>query len=289
MAQNALAGAIAGFVARIAVAPIDLIKIRLQIQTNPISQASKFKYKGLFGTMKTIVKEEGVFALWKGNVPAQVMQVMSFLAIKFSTYNAARDLIRSVDKVQWTNTHEGQLSMNFVAGGIAGASATIDVVRSSVVAQEISALWRASGLFAFYQGLVPSLISIVPYMAIQLSTFEAGKAAYMRLLHMDNVDGDLDMSSKKLGLLPSTIIGAAAGGFSKFATLPLDLCKKRMQMNMASGKGVFQTMSIIAREEGVKALWKGGLPAVFKTIPATAITFAVPNSIAEARCLLIHL
>ena len=34
-------------------------------------------------------------------------------------------------------------------------------------------------------------------------------------------------------------------------------------------------MSIIAREEGVKALWKGGLPAVFKTIPATAITFAV--------------
>eukprot|EP00960_Hanusia_phi_P071894 767660-Hanusia_phi.AAC.6 len=133
-AQNALAGAIAGFVARIAVAPIDLIKIRLQIQTNPISQASKFKYKGLFGTMKTIVKEEGVFALWKGNIPAQIM---------FSAYNAARDVIQASDTVirtlqracrrddcdvcqaQWTNTHEGQLSMNFVAGGIAGASATI--------------------------------------------------------------------------------------------------------------------------------------------------------------------
>ena len=45
---------------------------------------------------------------------------------------------------------------------------------------------------------------------------------------------------------PSSLVHVGdfiAGGFSKFATLPLDLCKKRMQMNMASGNGVFQVTS----------------------------------------------
>ena len=36
-----------------------------------------------------------------------------------------------------------------------------------------------------------------------------------------------------------------------------------------------QTLYSVARHEGVLALWRGAVPAIFKTVPATAITFGV--------------
>ncbi len=117
-AQNAAAGAIAGFTARMAVAPVDLVKIRLQIQQG--SLLSNLKYRGMFGTMSTVIKEEGFLALWKGNIPAQVM-VMTFVSFKFSAFNACRNGIeklypappRTTEEAQWRST-----STNLLAGGL---------------------------------------------------------------------------------------------------------------------------------------------------------------------------
>ena len=86
-AQNAAAGAIAGFTARMAVAPVDLAKIRLQLQQGRVSTSATLKYRGMLQTMSTVAKEEGFLALWKGNIPAQAM-VMTFVAIKFSAFNS---------------------------------------------------------------------------------------------------------------------------------------------------------------------------------------------------------
>ena len=117
-AQNAAAGAIAGFTARMAVAPVDLVKIRLQIQQG--SPLSNLKYRGMFGTMSTVIKEEGFLALWKGNIPAQVM-VMTFVSFKFSAFNACRNGIeklysappRTTEEAQWRST-----TTNLLAGGL---------------------------------------------------------------------------------------------------------------------------------------------------------------------------
>ena len=52
-------------------------------------------------------------------------------------------------------------------------------------------------------------------------------------------------------MVPSSIIGGFAGGASKLATLPLDLCKKRMQMNMLGRVSVSSALTQIVRNEGV--------------------------------------
>lgn len=55
--------------------PFDTAKVRLQLQKGAAPGHSGegggggAKYKGLFGTMMTIAKEEGIFALWKGVIP----------------------------------------------------------------------------------------------------------------------------------------------------------------------------------------------------------------------------
>lgn len=61
---DALAGAIAGCISRVIVGPLDVIKIRFQVQLEPIANAAGVKapskYTGFVQAFTTIFKEEGV-------------------------------------------------------------------------------------------------------------------------------------------------------------------------------------------------------------------------------------
>ncbi len=65
------------------------------------------------------------------------------------------------------------------------------------------------------------------------------------------------------------------------ANCPLDVVKTRMQKQVVipgqSPKytGIVQSISLIAREEGVKALWRGLGPRLMRIVPGQAITFMV--------------
>ena len=67
-AMDATAGAIAGAIARLVVNPLDVLKIRFQVQLEPISAAQYSsraasvlsKYTGLRQAFVTIIQEEGI-------------------------------------------------------------------------------------------------------------------------------------------------------------------------------------------------------------------------------------
>lgn len=47
-----------------------------QLQYEPISRTNSIgKYHGMKQAMKCMVKEEGLRALWKGHVPAQILSI----------------------------------------------------------------------------------------------------------------------------------------------------------------------------------------------------------------------
>jgi solute carrier family 25 thiamine pyrophosphate transporter 19 len=66
MALDATAGALAGAISRFMVGPLDVVKIRFQVQLEPISmqQTARTKlpshYTGFVNAFKTIVAEEGI-------------------------------------------------------------------------------------------------------------------------------------------------------------------------------------------------------------------------------------
>jgi solute carrier family 25 thiamine pyrophosphate transporter 19 len=65
MAVDAAAGAMAGCVSRVVVGPLDVIKIRFQVQLEPITKdlvtaKLKPKYTGFVQALATIFKEEGI-------------------------------------------------------------------------------------------------------------------------------------------------------------------------------------------------------------------------------------
>lgn len=65
---DAVAGALAGCISRLVIGPLDVLKIRFQVQLEPISTAAQraaarqvaSKYTGIGQALKTIVAEEGI-------------------------------------------------------------------------------------------------------------------------------------------------------------------------------------------------------------------------------------
>jgi hypothetical protein len=123
---TAIAGGLAGLTSRFVIAPLDVIKIRLQLQSQ-----SSTTYRGALHAGKTILAQEGLTALWKGNIPAELLYV-SYSMVQFVTYREVHVLLEQ--------THFPNRYRSFVAGASAGTCASLvtyplDLLRTRFAAQ----------------------------------------------------------------------------------------------------------------------------------------------------------
>jgi solute carrier family 25 thiamine pyrophosphate transporter 19 len=273
--SNAIvAGAFAGAVARIFVAPLDVIKIRLQIQKENYSLTNA-KYKGAVSAMATIAREEGIRkGLWAGTLPALCLWI-PYTGIQFGMLNL---LLTSSS----SSSGSSSSSSNFVYGAVAGATATIatypfDIIRTQLASQGIPKTYN--GVFdAFYgllrrrklyAGLGITLIEIVPATSVQFGVYG----------YLDNKMNS-DKNSKN-----HFAKGFIAGSCARVAIHPLDVMKKRLQvvgLKRAASYGAAETahkafplVVSILKTEGPRGFYKGLLPALCKSAPSSAITFGV--------------
>lgn len=85
-----MAGAFAGASARLITAPFDVLKIRFQLQF-----AEKVKYTSLSQAFQTVIKEEGIFGLWKGNVAATYLWI-SYAMVQFGVYGFLKKSLETI-------------------------------------------------------------------------------------------------------------------------------------------------------------------------------------------------
>uniref|UniRef100_A0A7N4UWZ9 Solute carrier family 25 member 19 n=1 Tax=Sarcophilus harrisii TaxID=9305 RepID=A0A7N4UWZ9_SARHA len=72
----AVAGSASGLVTRALISPLDVIKIRFQLQVEHLSSSDPHaKYYGIIQAARQILKEEGLTAFWKGHIPAQILSI----------------------------------------------------------------------------------------------------------------------------------------------------------------------------------------------------------------------
>ncbi len=88
MKDEIIAGSFAGAVARLFTAPFDVIKIRKQLEFNPILLKSGQRPK-VFQGLAEIIKQEGVLSLWKGNLSATYLWV-TYGMFQFTSYSALK-------------------------------------------------------------------------------------------------------------------------------------------------------------------------------------------------------
>ncbi|KAF5527480.1 Mitochondrial thiamine pyrophosphate carrier 1 [Colletotrichum aenigma] len=284
--QVVTAGATAGLFARFVIAPLDVVKIRLQLQSHSLSDPLSIQtarggpvYKGTLNTMKLIIANEGVTGLWKGNVPAELMYVC-YSAVQFTTYRTTAQLLQSISDNRLPNA-----AQSFIAGATAGAAATtatypLDLLRTRFAAQgnervytglrhAVTDIYRNEGPRGFFRGLGPGVAQIVPYMGIFFALYE-GLRLPLGDLHLPWGGGD-------------ATAGVMASVMSKTAVFPLDLVRKRIQVqgptrsryvhkNIPEYPGAVRAMRMIFASEGIRGLYRGLTVSLIKAAPGSAVT-----------------
>ncbi|GAB7352769.1 hypothetical protein MBLNU459_g3117t2 [Dothideomycetes sp. NU459] len=273
--QVVIAGAVAGLVSRFCIAPLDVIKIRLQLQTHSLSDPLSHPplshrgpvYKGTLSTFKTILREEGLTGLWKGNVPAEYLY-LTYGAIQFLSYRSATQALNAVPE-EYRLPGGG---VSFVAGALAGTAATT-VTYPLDLLPSIRDITRYEGPTGFFRGLGAGIGQIVPYMGLFFTFYESLKPV------LDGVT--LPLESLGSG---NAIAGICASIMSKTAVFPLDTVRKRLQVQgptrakyihrniPAYEAGVFETLRAIIAREGTRGLYRGLSVSLIKAAPASAVT-----------------
>ncbi|XP_023238728.1 mitochondrial thiamine pyrophosphate carrier-like isoform X2 [Centruroides sculpturatus] len=286
------AGAASGAITRFLFQPLDVVKIRFQLQIEPISKTSvTSKYKGFIQAFFLIPYEEGIGALWKGHIPAQFLSILygtiQFSTFEHLTFRAWKHLPPDIE-ANWKPT------IHFFCGGAAGCVATVgvqpfDVLRTRLVAQGepkaytgmyhgVISIISQEGSRSLYKGLVPTLIQILPYTGAQFSFYKLFQQLWNKY------------TNRPLGLLGTTICASSAGIAAKGVVYPLDLIKKRIQIqgfqkareqfgSFRKYKGVTDCFISTLREEGIRGLYKGFFPSVVKAAVVTASYFVVYEQI----------
>ncbi|KIW87697.1 mitochondrial thiamine pyrophosphate carrier 1 [Cladophialophora bantiana CBS 173.52] len=289
--QVVIAGGIAGLVSRFVIAPLDVVKIRLQLQPHSLSDPLSCDgikgpiYKGVFSTLRAIVRDEGIRALWKGNIPAELMYI-TYGGVQFTAY-------RSITQAQaMLPTRPPPSLESFISGAGAGAAATsitypLDLLRTRFAAQgpekiysglanSVQDILRREGPSGFFRGLSAALGQIVPYMGLFFMSYE--------FLHQYIGGKTLPFGSG------DATAGVFASIFAKTAVFPLDLVRKRLQVqgptrsryihtNIPEYTGVVRSLATIWRKEGYRGWYRGLTVSLIKAslflspaAPASAVT-----------------
>lgn len=267
--RQLLAGGIAGAVSRTSTAPLDRLKVMMQVH------GSKSGKMNIYGGFRQMVKEGGIRSLWRGN-GTNVIKIAPETAIKFWVYEQYKKLL----------TEEGQkvgTFKRFVSGSLAGATAQTIIYPMEVVKTRLAIgktrqysgifdcakkILKHEGMGAFYKGYVPNLLGIIPYAGIDLAVYELLKAHWLDNYAKDSVNP---------GVMVLLGCGALSSTCGQLASYPLALVRTRMQaqamiegnkpMNMV---GLFQQ---IISKEGIPGLYRGITPNFMKVLPAVGISY----------------
>lgn len=110
----AFAGGTSGCITRAVCQPLDVLKIRFQLQVEPISHKAVSKYRSIFQAVYLISQEEGIKAFWKGHIPAQWLSV-TYGIVQFWTFEV---LSKKAHRLHLP-AHTSPI-VNFVCGTVAG-------------------------------------------------------------------------------------------------------------------------------------------------------------------------
>uniref|UniRef100_A0A4W4EGG3 Solute carrier family 25 member 23a n=1 Tax=Electrophorus electricus TaxID=8005 RepID=A0A4W4EGG3_ELEEL len=271
--RQLMAGAMAGSVSRTGTAPLDRLKVFLQVHGQSSDRGT------VWNGLKAMIKEGGLSALWRGN-GINVLKIAPETAIKFLAYEQIKRLmVGSRDGVSL------KVQERFIAGSLAGATAQTIIYPMEVLKTRLTLrktgqyssmadcarqVLQKEGVRAFYKGYVPNILGIIPYAGIDLAVYETLKNTWLQRRSSGSADP---------GVLVLVGCGTVSSTCGQLASYPLALIRTRMQAQ-ASVKGGPQLSMVslfrnILSEEGVVGLYRGIAPNFLKVIPAVSISYVV--------------
>jgi solute carrier family 25 phosphate transporter 23/24/25/41 len=253
--KDMLIGGNAGIVSRTLTAPIELYKVQRQ---NQYLKDANFR---------SVLQKEGIRYLWKGNL-TNCLRVFPQYAINFAVFeNVKHSVFKNV---------KDETFKNFYSGGISGVTAMtlmypLETIRTRLSLQMNKSHYKGPfnaikkmSFRSLYGGLGISLIGFGPFNALNFMFFYK----YKELLENREVEGKL-----------VKFLAGGLGGISALTiTYPTDLLRKHYQMSgfnsdVPKYNGILDGFVTIAKNEGIRGLYKGLLPSYIRIFPCLGIQF----------------
>lgn len=272
-AKDFIAGGVSAAISKTAVAPIERVKLLLQVQHISKQIAEDQRYKGMVDCFVRIPKEQGFLSFWRGNF-ANVIRYFPTQALNFAFKDKYKQVfLGGVDK----HTQFGRYFLgNLASGGAAGATSLcfvypLDFARTRLAAdvgkaggeREFSGLgncltkiFKADGLGGLYKGFGVSVQGIIIY-----------RAAYFGFY--DTARGMLP-DPKKTPFLVSWGIAQCVTTVAGIVSYPFDTVRRRMMMQSGRAKAdilyksTAHCWATILKTEGSGAFFKGAFSNVLR-------------------------
>ncbi|XP_048590205.1 mitochondrial folate transporter/carrier [Nematostella vectensis] len=283
--EHLVAGVSGGVSATMVLHPLDLVKIRLQVNDGSGRGPA---YKGLIDATRSIIRTDGFKGLYQGATP-NIAGNGTAWGLYFFGYNILKAVMQ--DGSDEPLGAEKHLLAGVIAGwGTLTVTNPIWVVKTRMCLQygdgagqtkkytgmmdAFIKIWRQEGLRGLYKGYAPGLIG-VSHGALQFMAYEELKKA-------NSVYFNRPIKQKQTSL-EYLVMASLSKIFAASATYPYQVVRSRLQNHNTLGqyKGAIDIIQKVWRFEGIRGFYKGMVPSVLRVTPACAITFLVYENIAH--------
>jgi len=318
-AKLLFAGAMSAVVSRTCVAPLERVKMEMMLKQNAGSAVA---------TASQVLNTEGLLGFWKGNA-LNVLRTAPFKAVNFFSFDMYHQLL--VRMMQ----EEGNVQ-RFTAGACAGVTATVvcfplDVLRTRMMAKgggpryggpisTLAGIVRNEGPQALYTGCLPAVIGMAPAGSVFYGVFDLLKHRHLNWAAQQREQQQqgasvrsgqhaLQPAPQHLEPMYTLLYGAIAGMASEVIVYPLEVVRRRMQlqcMSLAAARAsvhrgaaaaaaasttaataaavtaaagtsgwarVVSTVVAVAKAEGFKGFYAGMGPNVLQVLPSAALSY----------------
>ncbi|KAJ9520062.1 hypothetical protein QJQ45_030136 [Haematococcus lacustris] len=265
----------------------DVVKVRLQLASNA-AQASGVKPPGMVATGLSVLRNEGVTALWSGLGPS-LARGFFFGGARLGLYTPIKSAIMGGNsssasfelKVLSGSLSGGlaaavtgpegpplngmfaaamcPLTITATAGGPQAAGKTPGAQKTSMGV--IRAVMAADGVAGLWKGAMPGLFRSAILTASQCATYDEVKRGVLNYTGWSDGTHTHFTSSMIAGLVTTTI------------TNPLDVIKTRMFVSGGRYKGALECASHVLKTEGPIGFMKGWSASYARLGPHTVIMF----------------
>lgn len=288
--RSVLYGGCASILAEVATIPVDVLKVRMQLQGE---SGHERQYKNTLDAVLKISRQEGPMAFTKGLGPA-VLRQMTYGSLRFGFYATFKEALGVVK-----NSTEPALLRKLAAAGMSGGTSAFmcnpldlikvrmqaDGMRSSglhrtegpryrgVLSATVSIV-RKEGFLGLYTGVAPTTARATVVAAAEIASYDEIKCAFLR-------QGFI-AEGMKLHFATAMLSGFLATA----ASSPFDVVRARIMSQPLdkSGVGLWYrgTIDCFAQSyqvEGVRFAWQGFWPNYMCKGPTVVLLFLLYEQI----------
>eukprot|EP00286_Rhodomonas_abbreviata_P024626 CAMPEP_0181296580 /NCGR_PEP_ID=MMETSP1101-20121128/4781_1 /TAXON_ID=46948 /ORGANISM="Rhodomonas abbreviata, Strain Caron Lab Isolate" /LENGTH=495 /DNA_ID=CAMNT_0023401457 /DNA_START=46 /DNA_END=1533 /DNA_ORIENTATION=+ len=260
---NLLAGGVAGAVASAITCPLEVVKTQLQ------SRSLSMVGLGPIGVAQKIVADQGIKGLYRGLSPT-IVGIIPTRSLYFWSYSASKTALEPA----MGDSPVTHMVAAVAAGGLSNTvtcplwvTKTRMQLEGSNFPTTVRNLFKTQGIGGFYRGLLPSYWGLSEG-AIQFLLYEKLKRG-MQKQKEDGVGKPGELSTVQY-----LVAAGASKAVASALTYPHEVVRTRMREAASSRyQGFFQSIALIAKEEGKRGLYGGLGPHLMRVVPNTAIMF----------------